>query len=331
MNDCSVVDRSVLVGHIDTAEFPLEHRFDALQDFIATNLDVTNAPNPMRGLHPDASISVWRIGDVDAVASSADGVSAGRGASGKRVSRKGHIRVRLYENGHSLGNIGGREVAVGAGQILVSDVDLEVDWRHTQTDCVSLYIPYEGIGYDPTRHVRFLTIDATTSIGRLVGDSMRSLKHMLPEVMSSQATAIERGLNGLIASTLVRERSDYQLEHEANAASLRHRRKQAIKRYIEEHLADDDLDASRLTQVFFASRASIYRDFAEDGGIATYVRNRRLERAYSMLSERASYRGCIKQVAHTIGFHDQSSFNKLFRQRFGVCPSAVASPPQASH
>ncbi len=98
-------------------------------------------------------------------------------------------------------------------------------------------------------------------------------------------------------------------------------RVQAVRTYIEVHLHDPDLGVDRLCRRFTISRRTLYRMFAENGGFARYVTERRLARAFDALRAASPSRGLIKAVALTLGFSDQQQFRRLFRQRFAMAPS----------
>jgi transcriptional regulator GlxA family with amidase domain len=53
------------------------------------------------------------------------------------------------------------------------------------------------------------------------------------------------------------------------------------------------------------------------------VTERRLQRAYAMLTDRRFAHLRIIDIALAVGFGDISHFNRMFRRRFGDSPSGV--------
>ena len=98
-------------------------------------------------------------------------------------------------------------------------------------------------------------------------------------------------------------------------------RAQAVRAYIQVHLHDPDLGVDQLCRRFAMSRRTLYRMFADDGGVARYVTERRLARAFDALRAASPSRGLIKAVALTLGFADQQQFRRLFRKRYAMAPS----------
>lgn len=90
--------------------------------------------------------------------------------------------------------------------------------------------------------------------------------------------------------------------------------------YIDGHLNEDDLTVDRLCFHFGLSRASLYRMFDPIGGVATHIRNRRLDRAFGALLAPASRRDCIGLIAERYGFRNEETFARAFKARFHVSP-----------
>lgn len=99
----------------------------------------------------------------------------------------------------------------------------------------------------------------------------------------------------------------------------------AAQRYIEDHLADPELNAEWIAQALGCSRATLYRAFVDHGQtVAGMIREWRLLRVRRML-EKASSHLAIGEIAAGCGFMDRRNFNRLFRERFGQRPSDIAS------
>ena len=108
-------------------------------------------------------------------------------------------------------------------------------------------------------------------------------------------------------------------------------RAQAVRAYIEDHLHDPDLGVDQLCRRFAMSRRTLYRMFADHGGVARYLTERRLARAFDALKAASPTRGLIKAVALTYGFGDQDYFGRLFRKRFAIVPSEAVGLGPGGH
>ena len=87
-----------------------------------------------------------------------------------------------------------------------------------------------------------------------------------------------------------------------------------LEQYVEEH-PDGDLSVRGLCSALAVSRSSLYRLFPERrGGIASYVRKVRMEKAKELLETTDFSAG---QVAAAVGFADEAYFRRVFRKETG--------------
>lgn len=83
-------------------------------------------------------------------------------------------------------------------------------------------------------------------------------------------------------------------------------------------VADPRLDAAFLASALGVSRASLYRQFAGDGGVQRRIRSARLTAAAAAL---ATGDDSVAAVAERFGFGDPARFSRRFREAHGVSPS----------
>ncbi|MGY4629214.1 AraC-like DNA-binding protein [Bradyrhizobium sp. USDA 4486] len=96
-----------------------------------------------------------------------------------------------------------------------------------------------------------------------------------------------------------------------------------IKRHIAHNLETDALTVQELCRHFQISRATLYRLFEADGGLAHYIRERRLDLAFrQMISPSAEDKRLI-DLAVDLRFSSDSTFIRAFRRKFGVTPGEL--------
>jgi AraC-like DNA-binding protein len=93
-----------------------------------------------------------------------------------------------------------------------------------------------------------------------------------------------------------------------------------ICRFIDANLVASDLGVERLARTFGLSRASLYRLFEPVGGVASYVRTRRLGRARQELLAAGLDNRRIGPIAYQSGFRSVAAFNRAFRELYGEAP-----------
>lgn len=100
----------------------------------------------------------------------------------------------------------------------------------------------------------------------------------------------------------------------------------SIGQFVKAHIAED-IDVARLCREFHISRTRLYdltRQYV-GGGIATFVRKKRLEHAKKLLK---STDMSIAQVADATGFDDYNYFLRVFKKEFGIPPRAIRKPSE---
>jgi AraC-like DNA-binding protein len=96
-----------------------------------------------------------------------------------------------------------------------------------------------------------------------------------------------------------------------------------IARFIEANLARRELGIEKITRTFGLSRASLYRLFEPVGGVASYIRTRRLLRARKELTAPGLQDHRIGPIAYRAGFQSIPVFNRAFREAYGETPRSA--------
>lgn len=95
---------------------------------------------------------------------------------------------------------------------------------------------------------------------------------------------------------------------------------QALRRTIDTSLHRPDLAPEMLSEQARLSRATLYRLFEPIGGVREYIQQRRLTRAYQMLTVPAHSDDLISKIANACGFTNGSAFSRAFREAYGMTP-----------
>ena len=97
-----------------------------------------------------------------------------------------------------------------------------------------------------------------------------------------------------------------------------------IRQFIDDNLAKPELGIEALCARFGMSRRAVFRLFEAEGGVMTYVRDRRLARAMRMLSGVVGDAPTrVSGVAYAVGYQTPKAFSKAFQARYGVNPRDV--------
>jgi AraC-like DNA-binding protein len=142
------------------------------------------------------------------------------------------------------------------------------------------------------------------ALARLAGRAARA---------GNAVPADERTLLELIAVLAAGRAADPSMAHRAAARS-----------FIEAHLPDHALTASRVAAAIGISERHLSRVFSADGTtVPRHVLSRRLQLGYAMLTEPAETGRTVAEVAARCGFISANYFSRAFREHFGLRASEV--------
>ena len=114
------------------------------------------------------------------------------------------------------------------------------------------------------------------------------------------------------------------LDLEVSVAGRRRHRQRHIRRYIESRLHEPDLTPQSIAEASGISTRALYQLFdGEEGAVAGWILNRRLERIHSDLTSPAHDALPIAQIALNHGFRNAAHFSRRFRQKFGASPREI--------
>ena len=97
-----------------------------------------------------------------------------------------------------------------------------------------------------------------------------------------------------------------------------------VTEIVEEHMADEKLNADMLSEKIGMSRMQLYRKLRglTNQTVHEFIRNIRLKRAVQLLEQK---RMTITEVAYEVGFNDLTYFARCFRKQFDKSPSEYVS------
>lgn len=100
------------------------------------------------------------------------------------------------------------------------------------------------------------------------------------------------------------------------AATRYHR----ARRFILNNLKSPDLSPEMISAHLGMSRRQLYYLFEKQGGVAKFLRNKRLSACYTALI-RSSEKKLVSSIAYDYGFTNTSTFSRQFQARYGFSPS----------
>jgi AraC-like DNA-binding protein len=239
-----------------------------------------------------------------------------------------HYLVQLYATGGLVGSAGERERVLRAGDVQILDLSRPNTTRAKASGTIAIVVPRDTLRHAlPTAgDLHGLVLRGDQGTGGLLGDYMHSLVARADSITVADAPIIAQATTDVIvacfqttAETLARARTSLEM------TTL-----ERIQRHITGALGSPELNAEALCGLFRISRTQLYRLFEPLGGVANYIQEQRLVRAYAELSNPAHDHRRIYEIAFAWGFSSEAHFSRLFRHTFGQSPSAVRARVHAT-
>lgn len=267
----------------------------------------------------EGSLNTWLLGGM-LLGEAA--FNAQRCERGRRILRQGsledHYLVQLYLGGMGLkADCEDRILMAGPGDIYVFDLARMFNGRVDAGRTFSMVLPRVRLDRVANgRNLHGVVLKSGSPFVRLLSNFILDLPQVAGKVTSDEALAIEEAILALLTSALARHAPAASTSEPVLSHILRRR----VLEFIDANLARPELGPAMLMRRFRVSRAHLYRMFAAEGGVATLVRERRLDAAYRELV-RAGAQRPVAEVAHDFGFSGRSQFLRAFRAHFGMTPS----------
>lgn len=232
-----------------------------------------------------------------------------------------------------------------AGDIVVFDLSKEVDNHNTNFDHLSLCIArdeMEQVVPDFSLWHGYALPDSPVT--RLLADHLVSTHSFGKEIQLTSASHLKRATLELVGLAFRDARTRVDMETQADRSNLvEGTLKWQIKKHLREHLNNPNLSIAEVAARFGLSRAGLFRQFADEGGLMEYVREQRIIRAIRDLQDPACDSLGIAEIAYRWGFGNPTTFSRsvkrvtgstpkdLRRQRSNPLPSkAVGTPAHTS-
>jgi AraC-like DNA-binding protein len=209
---------------------------------------------------------------------------------------------------------------VSLGSVVMRDLAVENVGMTRDAPMLTLMIPRQAIDRRTGGLLRLhgLSWETTDPIGRLVASHMRSLANVATSMDDEESSLAGEATLDFLAACVLRRAERREESGDPRLTPMV--RAQALS-YIEGNLADPSLGPARLRETLKVSRTALYAVFEPMGGVAEYVRARRLDEAMRRLESPMHARDLIGAIACAVGFMSESTFNRAFKERFGCTPT----------
>lgn len=240
-----------------------------------------------------------------------------------RNDHSDHILMQWYVKGSCHACNGGRDFVQSPEHIVLMDLGYEClsSTISPSSEVISIAIPRELLQefWGPVGNLAGLSLPVNSTKGSLLKSFMISLCEEMDTIKVTDASAVAEATMQMVSSLFQSEFKQTDASKEIVETQLR----SLINDFIIANLRNPRLGTDMLLEKFHCSRATLYRLFQIDGGVASYINRLRLKRCYKYLISSKVKKSQISELAESWGFSNRQQFNRQFRQHFGVLPSNV--------
>lgn len=316
-----VIDDPVPHALFRVDDVPEHERYDLWRDSIACIFEV-EAEREVRQGNFEASIDANLFGSIMLARTQTLEQRWARTPALMAKDGMDHYMIQVYEHGDMLWETSSGTRSFPKDGLVIFDLAEQVVTRTNNFSNLSLFIPRtmleDQLRDHGDQHLRVLT--AEEPMVQLLRDHMVSLKSLSTRMTARQAVEIAPATVGLAAACLNAVVSPDDPRQRSGVALAR---MTVIRRLIETNLTNPALGVDWISRKLGVSRTKLYEVFEPLGGVARYIRDRRLRRALIMLTEKATKYLSIYEIGLESGYASDATFVRAFKSRYGVTPGDV--------
>jgi AraC-like DNA-binding protein len=303
--------------HFDSRPLPATERFDRWRAAVGKVYELS-APGYDGAGELQVNTSIWNLGSLLLSDNRFGSRFQRRSARSIRSDQVDHYRLLLQTGGSLNIDADGRRETLSAGRLILTDLARPETYATEAGSNIVLFVPRELLDDALPQSLDLHGVALTGGCAALLSEHMRALVRNAGLLTASELPALNQATVSLLAASIAASSQALAQARPAMEVTLL---RQAC-RYVDLHLTDAELSAEEICRFFKLSRATLYRLFEPYGGVARYIKERRLLRVHALLAS-ATQRQHLGRLADDYGFKTATHFSRAFREQFGYSPGEV--------
>lgn len=296
-----------------TAPWRGDAAFDAWRERVSPISETHHGGTPFR-----SESLTWHLGGMIATRSDYGDRHQSRPRPLIRTHPLDHYRVTVQLQGRMFLDADGLRQVIAPGGAVITDLARPDDYRVEAGSNLMLFVPRATLDAVLPHPVGLHGVAPKGAAAALLADHVRSLFMHLGRLRQSETGGVAASTAHLIAAALAPGLRTLGAARPAMQSSLLH----SARQHIDARLTDPRLSPASIGATLQVSRATLYRLFEPLGGVAAYIRTRRLERIHALLTS-SPQRCHLAGLADAYGFSDSAQLSKAFKRQFGCSPRDV--------
>jgi AraC-like DNA-binding protein len=310
------VEHAIRTFSLDTNDYPEPDRFDLWRDTMAATHEVTLPAGSAPSFA--AHVSLWHLDHLLLSHGSFSRQIFTRTPAMIRHDQLDHVGLFIQASGQRICRTDKGEVTLEAGDALLADLAQPMVSLTSDGSSGTLYLPRELVEAELPCIDRLHGTVLRDPAAQLLARHIYALGDVLPQTTPEAMLHLAHATEEMALACLVAHTSGQTAVPEPVVPLVRRR----IERYIDAHLGEPDLDVGTICAAFSTSRSNLYRLFESHGGVAGYIKGRRLHRIRAILLEGTDLRP-MADIAGDYGFRTGAHFSREFRAAFGHAPGEM--------
>jgi len=245
---------------------------------------------------------------------------ASRRATHMRRDDREILGIQLVLSGREVMDIGGTEVQLAAGDILIWNNTRPISFSVQESlHKLSVLMPLARLRHWLPTSWRTLDnkIASSAPSGRLLASFMRGLQDQMGMRLAGNGDALIEATLGILVDAINADNSGGGEDQSLKAAQMLR-----IRQIIASNLTDPDLTPLKIATLAHISLRYLHWLFAEEQStVSEYVIQQRLQRCGRELANPLMQCRTITDIAFSWGFQNSAHFSRRFKQAFGTSPS----------
>jgi len=300
-----------------TDQLPEEDRYQAWQESMGVLFDIEKE-DKLDSKAFEAHVEAFMYDQLVVGSTASTAAHYTRSTSKLNCDGLDMIMIQLFLEGGMQFGVGRNVATVEKGDMVVFDLGQKATNFDTDNRLLAVIFPREVISeYVPgVDRWHGKTLPRNHPMTHLLRNHLISLFSYGQDVTVDFGASIQRSTLELTASAFRASEENLIRSSDIVAATVL----QEIKAHIISQLSQPTLSPESIAVAFGLSRAQLYRVVESLGGIMNYVRQLRLRRCMKELQNATLSHSSISEIGFKWGFNDIRTFNRNFKQAFGITP-----------